>query len=161
MRRWPILILAALVVGCGGKSAADYHKEARAALDGGNAAQAIKVADEGLAQGAVKQDAAAAWRLEQVRLEALAKTGKGSEVRKDLERLAGTYPTQVTAALYRSLADRAKDAGDTEGAIDVLTAGDKRFPAEHTSFVEAIDALKSTGSLDPAQVQRLKALGYL
>jgi hypothetical protein len=43
----------------------------------------------------------------------------------------------------------------------VLTAGDKRFPAEHASFVEAIETLKSSGSLDPAQVQKLKALGYL
>jgi hypothetical protein len=109
----------------------------------------------------VKRDAAASWRLEHVRLEALAKTGKGADVARELARLATPYPTQVSAALYRSLADKAKQAGDVSGAIDVLTAGDQRFPAEHASFVEAIDALKADGGLDPAQVQRLKALGYL
>ena len=119
------------------------------------------MADEGLAQDAVKRDAATAWRLEQVRLEALARSGKGADVKKELDRLAGTYAAQVNASLYRSLADKAKAAGDTAGAIDVLTAGDQRFPAEHASFVEAIEALKSSGSLDPAQVQKLKSLGYL
>jgi hypothetical protein len=161
MRVWLILAVAAFVSACGGKSAADYHKEARAALDKGDATAALRAADEGLAQDTVKRDPAAAWRLEQVRLEALAKTGKGADVARELERLAGTYPAQVNASLYRSLADRAKEAGDNAGAIDVLTAGDKRFPAEHASFVEAIEALKSSGSLDPAQVQRLKSLGYL
>ena len=43
----------------------------------------------------------------------------------------------------------------------MLTAGDERFPDEHASFVEAIEALKEASSLDPAQVERLKALGYL
>jgi hypothetical protein len=160
MRVWPLLVFAALITGCGGRSAADYHKDARAALDAGDAAAALRVAD-GLARDEVKRDAAAAWRLEQVRLEALAKSGKGADVKRELERLAGTYSGQVSASLYRSLADKTKEGGDTEGAIDVLTAGDKRFPAEHASFVEAIEALKSSGSLDPAQVQRLKSLGYL
>jgi hypothetical protein len=161
MHTWRIILAAAFLAGCGSKSPADYHTEARTALDTGDAPEAIRVADEALAQDAVKRDAAAAWRLEQVRLEALAKSGKGAEVTRELERLAGTHPAQVTASLYRSLADKAKAAGDVPGAIDVLAAGDRRFPAEHASFVEAIDALKSTGSLDPAQVQRLKALGYL
>ncbi len=161
MRNWWIPLLAALVVACGGKSAADYDREARAALDAGDLPKAIKVVEEGLACDAVKQDAAAAWRLEQTRLEALAKNGKGAEVKSELDRLATAYPKQVSASLYRSLADKAKEAGDTTGAIDVLTAGDQRFPAEHASFVEAINALKASGTLDPDQVQRLKALGYL
>jgi hypothetical protein len=161
MHVWSILVLAALAMGCGGRSAADYHRDARAALDAGDATAALRVADEGLKEDAIRRDPAAAWRLEQVRLEALAKSGKGAEVKRELERLAATYSAQVNASLYRSLADKAKAAGDTDGAIEVLTAGDKRFPAEHASFVEAIETLKSSGSLDPAQVQKLKALGYL
>jgi hypothetical protein len=157
--RW-IVLLAMLVLGCAG-SAADYDRDARAALDAGDFPKAIQVVEEALAHDAVKHDAAAAWRLEQVRLEALARSGKGAQVKSELDRLAAAYPKQVTASLYRSLADKAKEAGDTSGAIDVLTAGDQRFPAEHASFVEAIDALKATGTLDPDQVQRLKALGYL
>jgi hypothetical protein len=156
-----ISLFVALLAACGGKSGADYQTEARAALDAGKPADAILVADEGLARDDVKQDPAAAWRLEQVRLEALARSGKGAQLKTDLERLAGAYPKQVTASLYRALADRVKEAGDKSGAIDVLAAGDQRFPEEHASFVEAIDALKATGSLDPAQVERLKALGYL
>jgi hypothetical protein len=161
MRSGSLLVLLAVLVACGGKSGTDYHAEARAALDAGKPADAIRLAEEALARDDVKQDAPVAWRLEQVRLEALARSGKGAQVKADLDRLAGTYPKQVTASLYRALADRAKEAGDTAGAIDVLTAGDQRFPDEHASFVEAIDALKAAGNLDPAQVQRLKALGYL
>ncbi len=156
-----LLLLATLLAACGGTSGADYHTEARAALDGGKPAEAVTLADEGLARDDVRRDAAAAWRLEQVRLEALAKSGRGTQVKTDLERLAQAYPKQVTASLYRALADKAKEAGDTSGAIDVLSAGDQRFPGEHASFVEAINALKASGSLDPAEVQRLKALGYL
>jgi hypothetical protein len=63
--------------------------------------------------------------------------------------------------MYRSLADKVKTAGDTTGAIDILAAGDVRFPDDHASFVEAITALQSSGELDPAEIERLKALGYL
>lgn len=156
-----VIILSAFVAGCGGKSAADYQSEARRALDAGDTAKAIAVVDEALAKDAVRQDAAGAWRLEQVRLEALAKAGKGPEVKAELERLAGTHPQQVNASLYRSLADRVKAAGNTSGAIDILAAGDQRFPAEHASFVEAIDALKSAGAIDSEQIEKLKKLGYL
>lgn len=162
MRHWPILVLVALISwGCGGKSAADYEKAAHAALDEKDNAKAVAIVAEALNANAVRSDAAAAWRLEQIRLEALVRAGKGAEAKTELDRLAATYPNQVTASLYRSLADKTKAAGDMPGAIDILTAGDKRFPAEHASFVEAIDALKQAGGLDPAQVQRLKALGYL
>ena len=156
-----IVLFAAFLTACGGKSAADYQSEARAALDGGDAAKAIAVTTEALGQDAVKKEPAAALRLEQLRLEALAKAGKGAEVKLELERVATAYPKNVNAALYRSLADRVKAAGDTSGAIDILVAGDKRFPAEHASFTEAIDALKATGGVDPEQVEKLRKLGYL
>jgi hypothetical protein len=161
MHSWSILLFAAFVAACGSRSAADYQKDARAALDAGDPSRAIKVVEEGLAQDTTKQDAAGAWRLEQIRLEALASSGKGADVKNDLERLAAVYPKQVSASLYRSLADKVKAAGDVPGAIEVLAAGDQRFPAEHASFAEAIGSLKGAATLDPAQVQRLKALGYL
>jgi hypothetical protein len=162
MRGWSILVLlAALLGGCGGRSAADYQKEAQAALDGRDPGKAVEVVRAALANDAVRRDAAAAWRLEQIRLEALAKTGKGGEVKAELDRLAGTYTAQVTPALYRSLGDKTKAAGDIPGAIDILVAGDQRFPKDHASFAEAIEALKNAGGVDPAQVERLRALGYL
>ncbi len=107
-----IVALAVQLAACGGKSAADYQNDARRALDAGDTAKAIAVVDEGLAKDAVRQDAAGAWRLEQIRLDALAKSGKGADLKIELERVAGTHPQQVNASLYRSLADRVKAAGD-------------------------------------------------
>jgi hypothetical protein len=157
----PLVLFTACLAGCGGKSAADYQKDSQAALDGRDNDKAVQIVAEALGQDAVKKDAAAAWRLEQIRLDALARGGKGAQTKTELERLAGAYPKQVYAALYRSLADKARAAGDTAGAIDILTAGDQRFPDEHASFTEAIDTLKKSGELDPGDVERLKSLGYL
>jgi hypothetical protein len=162
MRTWTtIVIVAVALAGCRGKSPAEYQAQAQAALNARDTAKAVSVAEAGLADAAVRKDPAAAWRLEQIRLDALAREGKGAQVKAELERLAQAYPQQVNGSLYRAMADRAKTAGDNAGAIDILTAGDQRFPAEHASFVEAIDALKNAGNLDPAQVEKLKSLGYL
>ena len=49
-------------------------------------------------------------------------------------------------------------SGDGGGYADLLDAGVKKFPDDKT-FQEAIDAMKN--SADPAEVERLKALGYL
>ncbi len=154
------LVLVCLLLAACEASLADREKEARAALDARDYAKARALSEAALADASAQADPATAWRLEQIRLDALAYGKQGAEVVASLERLAGRYPTQVTAALYRSLADRLKTAGDTSGAIDVLAAGDKRFPQEHEIFLKEIEALKQ-GGLDPAQVERLKALGYL
>ena len=138
----------------------DREKEARTALDARDFAKARTVAEQALAGSAASSDAATAWRLEQIRLEALAHDKQGPEIVTSLERLSGKYGPQVTPALYRSLADKLKVAGDTTGAIDVLAAGHEKFPQEAQAFVKDIDALKQ-GKLDPAQVEKLKALGYL
>lgn len=160
MRKTLLLFMVVWLSACSG-SGADSYEKARAALAAGKPDEAVAAADAGLGRDDAKKDSALSWRLEHVRLEALARSGKGTQVKADLERVATVYSAQVTASLYRSLADQAKTAGDVPGAIDILTAGDQRFPAEHASFVEAIDALKAEGNLDPVQVQRLKALGYL
>jgi hypothetical protein len=151
------LLLPLLLAACGGKSADDYRADAQKALDGGDAAGAQTAAEEGLKSAG--SDKAAAWRLEQIRLEALAKGGKGGQVAAELERLAAAYPQQVTAALYRAMADRVKVAGDRDSAIDILAAGDKRFP-DDPAFKTAIEELKTTG-VSPEEVEKLKALGYL
>ena len=103
--RFLVLLFATVFAACGGKSAADYQREAQAALDGKDLAKAVAIADEALSQEAIRRDAAATWRLEQVRLDALARSGKGAQVKSELERLAGTNPQQITAALYRALAE--------------------------------------------------------
>lgn len=151
------LLALLLLVACGGGSPDQKRAEAQAALDAGDAAKAQQLAEEALKS--VGSDKAMAWRLESLRLEALAKAGKGADVAKELERLAAGYAAQVNAPLYRSLADRAKAAGDTTGAIDILAAGDKRFPSE-TTFKTAIEEIKNEGA-SPEEVEKLKALGYL
>lgn len=152
--------LLAFLLACGA-SLADQEKEARAALDARDFAKARTLAEAALASPDAAKEAPVAWRIEQIRLDALANDKQGKEVASTLERLADKYPTQVTSALYRAMGDKLKTAGDNSGAIDVLSAGDKRFPADHQAFVEAINALQQTGDLDPAEVERLKALGYL
>lgn len=162
MRRSLLLVclpLTLLLVACG-SSLQDQEKEARAALDARDWARARAVAEKALAEPGASSDPAIGWRLELIRLEALASAKAGPEVVSSLERLASTYPQQVTPALYRALAGRLEAADDKTGAIDVLVAGDKRFPAEHDAFAEAIEALGQRG-IDPAEVERLKALGYL
>lgn len=151
------LILLALLAACGPKLE-DHENQARAALNGKDWAGAIAAADLALAHP--DADAAAKWRAEQIKLDAMASDGQGTEVLTSLERLGATYAAQVTPALYRALADKVKTAGDTMGAIDILAAGDRKFPAEHENFVKAIEDLKA-GGMDPAEIEKLKALGYL
>jgi hypothetical protein len=153
--------LSVLAVACGNKSGPERLAEAQAALQSAKPDSAVAAAEQGLASAEAKADPALAWRLEQARLDGLAGAKKGAQVATDLERLSATYPKQVTAALYRALADKLVQAGDTGGAIDVLSAGDKKFPSESASFVEAIDALKAQGNLDPDHVKKLESLGYL
>lgn len=119
---------------------------------------AVVKADEALKVQKILADPAKAWRFESGRVNALAAGGKGADVLSTLERLATPYPAQVSASLYLSLADKLRAAGDGGGYTNLLDAGKKRFPADAT-FQAKIDELKT--SVDPAEVERLKALGYL
>lgn len=156
------LLLSSLALAACKGSLADREKEARAALDARDFPKARNISEQALVGVTTGDDAAMAWRLEQIRLDALANDKQGAEVIVTLARLGAnpTYAPQITPALYRSLAGKLKTAGDVTAAIEVLAAGDKRFPGEHEQFAKDIDALKK-GNLDPAQVERLKALGYL
>lgn len=156
-RTFGALALALTLAGCAGKSAADYQKEAQTALDGGEQDKALQLADEGLKVAG--DDKAVAWRLEQVRLDAIAKGAGGGALVADLERLRAAYPAQVTPALYRSIADKLVAGDNKSGAIDVLAAGDKTFPGDAT-FVTAINELNASG-VSAEEVEKLKALGYL
>jgi hypothetical protein len=157
----PLLLGVLFLSACQG-SLEDREKEARTALDARDFPKARNISEQALVGVTSGDDAAMAWRLEQIRLDALANDKQGAEVVVTLARLGANpvYGPQVTPALYRSLADKLKTAGDVNGAIEVLAAGDKRFPQEHEQFAKDIDALKKS-NLDPAQVERLKALGYL
>ncbi len=151
-----LALCGAPLAGCG-KSADDYAKEAQAALDAGDAAKAQQEANEGLK--AAGSDKAVAWRLEKVRVDALAKEGKGKDIVADLAGLKTAYPTQATAQFYKAVADKLATAGDKDGQLAVLDAGNKSFPDDAT-FKTAIEGLKGAAN-SPEDVERLKALGYL
>lgn len=147
----PILALAA----CSGGPEAQLEK-ARRHLAAGAYAEAASAADQGLAAGA---KGALAWRLELAALEGQARSGRGVEVAARLDRLAGsTWAAQLTGPLYVQTAGQLGDAGDAEGAIEVLDRAAQRFP-EDPDVEKAIERLGATGS--PDEVERLRSLGYV
>jgi hypothetical protein len=156
-RLFPLFLVFLAACG-GGPSAEEQQQQVEAALSAKDWTGAVAAADAALADGAISQDAAKSWRFQSLRLTALAEGGQGSEVVATLGRLGATHKAQLTPALYRSLADKLKAGGDGQGAIEVLDAAIKAHP-DDPSFQAAIDALKT--SADPAEIEKLKALGYL
>jgi len=154
----PLLGLAFLI-GCG----PDLEKmkdEAQHALSVGNFSQSREISTRAL-ERLPESEKRLAWSLERIRLEALAREGRAGEALETLERLAAEYPGQANASLYLAIASYVKDAGDSSGAIDILIAGDKRFPEDSEEFEVQIQELHQAGSMDPAEIERLKSLGYL
>jgi hypothetical protein len=154
----PLLGLAFLI-GCG----PDLEKmkdEAQHALSVGNFSQSREISTRALEQ-LPESEKRLGWSLERIRLEALAREGQAGEVLETLERLAAEYPGQANAILYLAIASYVKEAGASSGAIDILIAGDKRFPEDSEEFEAQIQELHEAGSMDPAEIERLKSLGYL
>ncbi len=157
LRLATLVLVTALAVGCGEK-ASDVKEAAQAALDAADYPTAIAQADKAI--GMATDDKAMIWQSQQIKLQALARSGDAGAAPL-LEQLAGEYAAQVKSPLYMSVAADLKSAGQTSAAIDVLDAGNKRFPDESAAFVKAIEELGSPDQMDPAEVEKLKALGYL
>ena len=153
----PLLGLMFLI-GCG-PDAEQLKEEAQQALSVGDFSQAREISARALEQ-LPESEKRLTWSLERIRLEALARDKQAGEVRESLERLAAEYPAQANASLYLAMASYVRDAGDTGGAVDILIAGDKRFPEESEKFKAMIQELQA-GGLDPAEIERLRSLGYL
>jgi tetratricopeptide (TPR) repeat protein len=153
----PVIGLA-LLIGCG-PNLEQQKNEAQQALNVGNFSQARELSSQALEQ-APASEKRLLWALERIRLEALARENQGEPARETLERLAGEYPAQANASLYLAIATYLKDAGGISSAIDILVAGDERFPEESEKFKAMIDEMQA-GGLDPAEIERLKSLGYL
>jgi hypothetical protein len=140
---------------CGVKPEAQLEK-ARAELAKGDYAAAAGTAAQGLAAGA---EGATAWRLENVALEAEARSAKTADVVARLQRLAsGPFAAQLTGSLYVQTSGQVKEAGDAAGAITVLDLGAKRFPQD-ADIAQAIERSKQTGSDE--ELERLRSLGYV
>ena len=148
----------ALLIGCG-PDLEQQKNEAQQALNVGNFSQARELSSQALEQ-APASEKRLLWALERIRLEALARENQGEQASETLERLTGEYPTQANASLYLAIATYLKDAGGTSSAIDILVAGDERFPEESEKFKAMIDEMQA-GGLDPAEIERLRSIGYL
>ena len=156
---WKMLVLG-WVLGCA-PSASDLQTQATAALSSMQYDKALELSEQALALGGAQADAVLAWQLQQVRLEAMARKGQGSQVKTTLDQLSGRYPAQVGSTHYLTMGTLVQQAGDTTGAIDLFAEGDKRFPDESAAFKTAIDAIKNKADSDSAEIEKLKALGYL
>jgi hypothetical protein len=118
-------LLGAACSGGSPQSALTEANERLAASDWSGAAQR---ASEALEQKG--GEAGLRWKLELVRLEALARGGEGAKARLQVQRLAAEYPPQVTPDVYATTAEQLREAGDPASALGVLDAGLLRFPTD-------------------------------
>ncbi len=154
----PVIGLAFLI-GCG-PDAEKLEDDAQQALSVGNFSQAREISTRALEQ-VPESEKRLIWSLERIRLEALARDDQAAEARETLERLASEYPSPVHADLYLAIASYVKDAGNSSGAIGHRVAGGQRFPEESEKFKAQIKEFHDSGQVDPAEIERLKSLGYL
>ena len=154
----PVIGLVFLI-GCG-PDVDQLKDEAQQALSVGNFSQAREISTRAL-ESVPEAEKRLAWSLERIRLEALARDDQPAEALETLERLAAEYPAQANASLYLAIASYARGAGSTGGAIEILVAGDERFPEDSEKFKAQIQELEAGGGLDPAEIERLRSLGYL
>ena len=164
MTRCLAVLALALLVGCGGKDPTATANEADEALRKGDAPTAQKLAEEGLALPGVSADNGTAWRLERVRLEAMATKGEAAAVLTEVERLGKTYaaPNQVNAAFYAKVARELVDARKLVESLDLIEAGKQKFPKEVDKFDGLIAELQERAkSGDDALTSKLAQLGYV
>ncbi len=126
------------------------------ALGQGDHAAAVAAADRGLA--AKPAEPKLRWRLELVRLEALARSGKADDTVEAIERLAVEKNTMIQASHYLSTADQLRAGGQKDGAIALLDKGKQRFP-DDAAIAKEIERAKQSGS--PEELEMLKSLGYI
>ena len=152
-----LLLVAGLLAGCGSADPVAQADAAQSALGTGDAAGARAQAEEGLK--ANPADKNLAWRLERIRVEAIAKQGDSREVLTTVTRLQPAYPQQCDAAFYAKLGAILVDAGQPVGAVELADAGIKQFPDRKPDFEGLINSIQAGG--DAEAVAKLKAMGYL
>jgi hypothetical protein len=140
----------------------DHLIEARAALADAAYDDAVAAAEAGLrAAAAGAQDVlddATSWGLELAKLEAYARGGHGEEAKAQLAQIAQLHPNRVEASEYFATAHQLRGAGAGTAAIEVLDMGAILFPYEPV-IGRMIEESGESG--DPAELELLKALGYV
>jgi hypothetical protein len=148
-------LMALLAVGCG-SSALDRLAEARQGLADAAYDDALAAAELGLAAG---PDERTEWGLELVKLEALARAGRGEAAEAQLSALAAAHPDRIPVTQYSATAYQLRAAGAKPQAIQVLDAGIQRFPGD-AMLVRLIGAADSSG-MQSAELDMLRSLGYV
>ncbi len=163
MRRCLAVLVFSVLAACGGKSPTACCDAADAALKKGNFTEAQAFAEEGLTLEGATADASTSWRLERIRLEALAGKGELAAVLTGLAAVSTQYPGKVDDQLYAKLGTALADANKLVEAIELVEAGKQAFPDKAKSFDGLVAAIKTaaTSGNDSAAVAKLKALGYL
>jgi hypothetical protein len=156
MRRSGAVAIALALAACG-ESARDSLAAARQALADARYAEAVSASDAGLASGA---DDVTAWGLELVKLESLARVGRGDETIAQLGQLAAARPENVPADQYAATADQLRGADQRAAAIQVLDLGLKRFP-EDAALLAQIEAAKQAPAPGSDELKMLESLGYV
>jgi len=146
---------------CGGSDPATQADAAQTALSSGDYADARSQAEAAL-KSAGNTDVNLAWRLERIRVEAIARLGDSTEVVSSMQRLSATYPQQCDAAFYSKVGSYLAQAGKAAGALDVAHAGQQKFPDRKADFDALIEELKQTAAAGDAELTaKLRSLGYL
>ena len=156
MRPFCLLVITLALCACS-QTARESLGEARQALAESRYADTIAAADLGLAGEA---DAVTSWGLELVKLEALAREGRGDDTVAQLEKLAASQPQRVTGGQYAATADQLRTAGDGPATIQVLDLGLKRFP-EDSTLLDLIEEAKAAPASSHDELEMLRSLGYI
>lgn len=151
------LLLCVLALAACAESARDSLGEAQTALAESRYADAVAAADAGLAAGA---DEVTAWGLELVRLEALAREGRGDATVAQIQKLAQVRPEQIPADQYAATADQLRSAEQGAAAIQVLDLGLQRFP-EDAALLGQIEEAKKAPAAGSEELEMLRSLGYV
>jgi predicted Zn-dependent protease len=149
-----LLVLIAFLCACEQPPQA-LLADARQDLASAAYADAVSATAAGLAAA---PDAVTAWGLELVKLEALARGGRGEEAKGQLEKLAGLHPERIPATEYAATAHQLRLAGQGPAAIEVLDLGTKRYP-EDALIARMIGDASAASS--PAELELLRSLGYV
>lgn len=159
-----LAVALALLVGCGEQTLDQAVAGLEASFDAKDFPAVVTGAGPLLERGkAESADATRMWRIEKLRLQAVARQGHGDEAAAHLERLAGSYASQVNAKLYAQIGTFVEGAGNDPEAITVYDKGAKRFPDAASLFRPQIEALmeRATAGGDSESIAKLKSLGYL
>jgi tetratricopeptide (TPR) repeat protein len=158
--RWTSLFGTAAAVlvlwGCA-ESARDSLEEARKALAETRYPEAIAAADAGLAR---EPDHITSWGLELVKLEALARGGRGDEAIAQVQKLVDGWPDNMGADQFAATADELRAANQGAAAIRVLDLGLERFPNDEALLAQ-IEAAKTSPAPGSEELKMLQSLGYV